>query len=539
MRVVELCAGAGGMSLGLQRAGLEHALGIEMNASAAAVSVAAGFPTVVGDCADSTLYPETCDVLAGGIPCQPFSAAGQKLGALDPRNGWPWTLRAVDSMRPRWALFENVPGLLAHSAKSGCGRGAEPKPMLCSACYWATFIIPELQSRFAVVEHRVLDAADYGVPQRRHRVILVCGPRAIAWPVSTHSQFALAHAKWVTGEYWAEHGISPVGQASKAELRALKEPDELERWRTVRDALGIGGGLRRDRGSGMQERHGERADHEVDLPCPTLGAGSKGSGSRLNVVAAVIGGGANPKRAGGRRTERDVTDEPAPTIPAVDAGNNSLTFHDRHPASELDEPAWAIRSGGQGHTAPPVYLNLDVSVIRAQGAVDASGHQGGCAAPLIAHAGDGSQPDWFHRVSALDEPTRPIGSMRNASVRVGATRPELLDSPSNTVTAVGEEKGSGDYANPLKMQRASDTLFLATGVRRLTVEECAALQGFPADYPWHAARTKTDRYRCVGNAAPPQLIEPVARAIREADLRWAQEDEGLTTLARFLARLRA
>ena len=59
--------------------------------------------------------------------------------------------------------------------------------------------------------------------------------------------------------------------------------------------------------------------------------------------------------------------------------------------------------------------------------------------------------------------------------------------------------------------RASDTAFQATGRRRLTVAECAVLQGFPADWPWQG--TQADRYRQVGNAVPPALAEAVGRAL--------------------------
>jgi site-specific DNA-cytosine methylase len=59
-------------------------------------------------------------------------------------------------------------------------------------------------------------------------------------------------------------------------------------------------------------------------------------------------------------------------------------------------------------------------------------------------------------------------------------------------------------------------VFLATGLRRLTVEECAILQGFPVNYPWSAARTKGQRYAAVGNAVPPALAQAVARCIATA-----------------------
>ena len=183
-------------------------------------------------------------------------------------------------------------------------------------------LIPEFRRRFAVVEWRVLDAADYGVPQRRHRVILVCGPVAIRWPEPTHSREELVRAKWIDGDYWREHGISPVGEPSREERRVLArlqqgslfgEGRTLARWRTVRDVLGLESWATETRFSG----------------------------------------GKRPKE----------------------------------PRSS-DEPSCQPVAGGHayGGLLAIAVLRLDdaSTTIRAQASVDASGHQGGHAAPLIA-----------------------------------------------------------------------------------------------------------------------------------------------------------
>ena len=117
-----------------------------------------------------------------------------------------------------------------------------------------------------------------------------------------------------------------------------------------------------------------------------------------------------------------------------------------------------------------------------------------------------------------DEPCTTITAEQigNAGpwVESGKMRPGLLNRPSPTVSAVGECKGSGPGGHPEKMQRASDALFLATGRRRLTIEECATLQDFPADHPFKG--TKGSRYKQVGNAVPPKLSEVVGLAIKRA-----------------------
>ena len=285
MRVIELFAGAGGAALGLERAGFSHAALVEWDADACATLRAAGLgPVVQGDVRDldavAAVAGESCDLLWSSYPCQAFSTAGQMLGADDDRNGWPWTVEAIDRFRPTWFLGENVRGLLSFD-------------------YFDEVIMGQLRERFRCAGFWLLNAADVGVPQHRRRVFTWAGPSPLVPPTRTH-------------------------------------------------------------GPGMF------------------------------------------------------------TKPWVSMGE---VLH-------IDGPS-----------------------------------------------------KWLHR-------------------------------PSPTVTAVGECKGSGAGANPHKMQRASDALFLATGRRRLTVEECATLQGFPADHPWQG--TKTSRYRQVGNAVPPALAEAVGRTVINA-----------------------
>lgn len=135
------------------------------------------------------------------------------------------------------------------------------------------------------------------------------------------------------------------------------------------------------------------------------------------------------------------------------------------------------------------------------------------------------RPAWWHRASLAHEVCRTIGTKANATVDVAlhytpgtgraASEPWRLDRPSPTVVTV-EVKGtracrSTGWTFHGGPDRASDAAFLAVGRRRLRVSECAALQGFPADYPWHG--TSTSQYRQVGNAVPPALAEAVVRQI--------------------------
>jgi len=310
MRCLELFAGAGGAALGLERAGLKHAALCEWDRDACATLRAAGLgPVVEGDVRDldaiaAAIGPDPVDVLWSSFPCQAFSTAGKRMGAADERNGWPWTVAAIDRFRPAWFLGENVRGLLLHTG--GCtfaggqeGLFSQPDPTRCPGCYFERAILPDLRRRFAHVGWWLLDAADFGVPQHRRRVILWAGPRPLAEPAPTHG------------------------------------PGRALPWVSMGAALGLTG----------------------------------------------------------------------------------------------EGTAW-------------------------------------------------------------------------------------LSQPSPTVSAVGEEKGSGPGGNPEKMQRASDALYLGTGRRRLTTAECAVLQDFPADHPFQGGIGA--QYRQIGNAVPPRLAEVVGRALFEA-----------------------
>lgn len=185
MNCVELFAGAGGAALGLERAGFRHSALVEWDSDACATMRAAGLsPVVHGDVRDldaiRSVAPDRPGLLWSSFPCQAFSQAGSRQGASDERNGWPWTVDAIDALRPVWFAGENVRGLLQHSGEH-CGN-----PLLCPGCYFHGTILPELRARFGHVGWWLLDAADYGVPQHRRRVIIWAGPAPLSRPVPTH-----------------------------------------------------------------------------------------------------------------------------------------------------------------------------------------------------------------------------------------------------------------------------------------------------------------------------------------------------------------
>jgi DNA (cytosine-5)-methyltransferase 1 len=320
---VELFAGAGGLALGVARAGFRHLLVSEwdkdacdtLRRNALRVPEMKGWPVVEGDVRrlDYAPFRDQVDLLAGGPPCQPFSLGGKHGGQDDRRNMFPEALRAVRELRPKAVLFENVKGLLrpgfrpyfdyvlAWLRSPDCvSREGEP---------WEAHRDRLRKAPPAYDVHaQLVDAADYGVPQSRERVLITAfrSDLGVSWstPPRRTSEAALFHAQWIEGSYWEEHGMSApkpppaVRERIQREGRPLFPPAEA-RWRTLRDALN---GLPKPR-AGMDAT--EVANHvlipgarsypghtgsELDQPAKTLKAGDHG-----------VPGGENMLRGGGGR----------------------------------------------------------------------------------------------------------------------------------------------------------------------------------------------------------------------------------------------
>lgn len=174
---VEICAGAGGQAAGLHNAGFQHLALIEIDDHACeTLRLNATKRRGWGDCKvlqrDLTQFKPTeladelnlgegeLDLLAGGVPCPPFSAAGKQLGEDDERDLFPVMLNFVEHFRPKAVMIENVRGLLEPAEKFRQYRETVIKPRLREAGY-------------IICGWRVIEACDYGVPQLRPRSILV------------------------------------------------------------------------------------------------------------------------------------------------------------------------------------------------------------------------------------------------------------------------------------------------------------------------------------------------------------------------------
>ena len=160
--VVEICAGAGGQALGLERAGFEHALAVELDGAACATLRAnrPAWKVAEGDVADRDLWrPEDyrgVALLAGGVPCPPFTVAGRQLGATDERDLFAWAVELCGTIQPRALLLENVRGLSTSRFSA-----------------YRQHVLDRLRDLGYVPGWRLLHASDFGVPQLRPRFVLV------------------------------------------------------------------------------------------------------------------------------------------------------------------------------------------------------------------------------------------------------------------------------------------------------------------------------------------------------------------------------
>ncbi|MFQ5535193.1 MAG: DNA cytosine methyltransferase [Sphingomonadales bacterium] len=169
---VELCAGGGGQALGLEQAGFSHEAAVELDPRCCD-TLRLNRPewdVIEGDLADFSGKPyRGMDLLAGGLPCPPFSVAGKQLGKKDERNLFPEAIRLVDEIRPRAVMIENVRGLLGAVFTDYRQKIAGQLRKLGYEPAW-----------------HLLKASDYGVPQLRPRVAFVAVRKEIAehfsWP---------------------------------------------------------------------------------------------------------------------------------------------------------------------------------------------------------------------------------------------------------------------------------------------------------------------------------------------------------------------
>lgn len=209
---LELCAGAGGQALGLERAGFEHVAALEIDPWAVK-TLLLNRPQWNPRQSDirevgGARY-RGIDLLAGGVPCPPFSVAGRQLGAEDERDLFPAALEWIAEARPGAVLLENVPGLATKKFDS----------------YREDLFAKITSLGFRRVEGQVLQAADFGVPQLRPRFIIVAlRTRAAAerfnWPTGSEERASVGRVLhplmssrgWKGADAWSRRasGVGPT-----------------------------------------------------------------------------------------------------------------------------------------------------------------------------------------------------------------------------------------------------------------------------------------------------------------------------------------
>ncbi len=265
MKSLEIFSGCGGLAKGLELAGFEHSAFVEFNPDAC-TSLRENFdPEKVfeGDIRDFDFsLLSGIDVVAGGPPCQPFSLGGKHGANQDNRDMFPYAISAIETLTPKAFVFENVKGLLRESFSDYFRYiilrltfpDAHPNLKATWREHFKSLQRINAQRHDGIsyrVRYSLINAADYGVPQSRERVVIV-GIRSdieAAWefPHPTHSEERLLWDKFVTGTYWDRHEVPKAqreactsGLAARVDrLRGtfgFFEP-ELRPWQTVRDAL--------------------------------------------------------------------------------------------------------------------------------------------------------------------------------------------------------------------------------------------------------------------------------------------------------------
>jgi len=142
MRSIEICAGAGGQALGLEQAGFEHIALVEINKHACATlrENRPDWNVIEGDVKIfSAIGYNNIDLLAGGVPCPPFSIAGKQLGNDDERDLFPEALRLVRECNPKAVMLENVRGLLNPKFQEYRNSIKEQLENMGYKCFWGTY----------------------------------------------------------------------------------------------------------------------------------------------------------------------------------------------------------------------------------------------------------------------------------------------------------------------------------------------------------------------------------------------------------------
>lgn len=235
---LDLFAGCGGLALGFEAVGIKT-IGYEMDVSAAE----SYRRNLNSECTTIKLdtdfeYP-TAQIIIGGPPCQPFSVGGEQKGMADARDGFPIFLDALRKVRPKVFMFENVRGLLYANK------------------WYFDLILDEIRTLGYLIDFRLLNAVNHGVPQNRERLFVVGHRSSFEFPRSSPRSFSVVDAigdtmslsypdsKFLTASMDAY--IAKYEKASSCINPRDLYPDKPARTLTCRNLAGATGDMQRVR----------------------------------------------------------------------------------------------------------------------------------------------------------------------------------------------------------------------------------------------------------------------------------------------------
>ena len=317
---LELFAGAGGLAKGLELSGIQHKALIEWNKDAC--------QTLINNYSDKLVHNVDIrsfqfdqfghiDMVAGGPPCQPFSMGGKHKGNMDQRDMFPYACKAISTYTPKIFILENVKGLLRKSFNTYFEyiilRLTYPDIQPKASEDWEDHLRTlekihtsgKCDSIKYNVTFRLVDAANYGIPQRRERVFIV-GIREdlnIEWafPKETHSLDSLLWSQFVSCDYWERHRIKPSAiehldtRNQQRVHQLIQQPTlfapSLKPWKTVRDQIGdlpepdFEGSFDSEHvlREGAKAYPGHTGSY-IDMPSKTLKAGDHGVPGGENMI---------------------------------------------------------------------------------------------------------------------------------------------------------------------------------------------------------------------------------------------------------------
>jgi DNA (cytosine-5)-methyltransferase 1 len=261
MNSIEIFAGGGGLALGVKEAGFAHSSLIEWDYDSTK-TLYHNYKIFDFDNEKQWIfnddirnisfleYANKIDLLSGGPPCQPFSIGGKHKAHNDNRDMFPEAARALNVIKPKAFIFENVRGLLRKNFAKYFGyiilQLTYPEVQKNANQTWLQHLAVlekhhtcnTEKGLYYNVVFRLVNAADYGIPQKRERVFIVGFRNDIngnwSFPSTTHSEEALNYIKYISKEYWKKYSIKYISSNEKKDIsfNLDKKP-----WVTVRDVI--------------------------------------------------------------------------------------------------------------------------------------------------------------------------------------------------------------------------------------------------------------------------------------------------------------